>query len=144
VLAHELGHHVHADIWRGLALQAVLTVLSLWVADVALRWGAAAWGLQGPADPAGLPWLGLVMIAVGVVTAPAVNAFSRRLERQADDFALATAGDTGAFVGAMERLASLNLAERRPHPLKEFFLYSHPSIERRIMRARQVAGPADR
>jgi Zn-dependent protease with chaperone function len=39
----------------------------------------------------------------------------------------------------MERLATLNLAERRPHPLKEALLYSHPALERRIARARAFA-----
>jgi Zn-dependent protease with chaperone function len=37
----------------------------------------------------------------------------------------------------MERLATLNLAEREPHRLEEFFLYSHPAIARRIAHARQ-------
>jgi Zn-dependent protease with chaperone function len=37
----------------------------------------------------------------------------------------------------MERLATLNLAEREPHRLEELFLYSHPAIERRIAHARQ-------
>jgi len=37
----------------------------------------------------------------------------------------------------MERLATLNLAERDPHPVEEFFLYSHPPIGRRIAYARQ-------
>jgi STE24 endopeptidase len=142
VLAHELAHHVHRDIRRGLALQALLTLFALGVADVALRRGASPWGLDGPADPAGVPWLGLVMIAIGAVTAPLASAFSRRLERQADDFALATTGDLAGFVAAMERLASLNLAERRPHRLKEILLYSHPSIDRRIARAQARSATA--
>ena len=58
---------------------------------------------------------------------------------KADDFALDLTGDAPAFVGAMERLADLNLAERRPHRLKELLFYSHPSIDRRIMRARESA-----
>jgi Zn-dependent protease with chaperone function len=37
----------------------------------------------------------------------------------------------------MARLATLNLAERDPHRLEEFFLYSHPAIDRRIAHARQ-------
>ena len=135
VLAHELGHHVHHDVWRMLALQAGLTVLALWLGDVLLRAGAAWWGWQAPWDPAGLPWLVVVVSALGLVTAPLVNAFSRRIERQADDFALELTGDAPAFVGAMERLADLNLAERKPHRLKELLLYSHPSIERRILAA---------
>jgi len=71
-----------------------------------------------------------------------IDAFSRRIERQADDFALVTTADAAAFIGAMERLARSNLAERRPHPVKEFMLYSHPAIDRRIARARALTGEA--
>ena len=136
VLAHELGHHVHRDILRGLLFQGALTLATFWVADHALRIGARALGLAGPADVAGLPLFGLILIGVGVVALPVSNGWSRRVERQADDFALRTTHDPAAFIGAMERLAALNLAESDPHPIKEFFFYSHPSIGRRVVRAR--------
>jgi STE24 endopeptidase len=147
VLAHELGHHVHRDMWRGLAVQAVLTVVGFAVARVALEAGVRWWGLPDVADPAGLPWLAVVFGAVGLVALPLANGYSRWIERRADDFALRVTGDPDGFVDAMERLAGLNLAERRPHRFKEFFLYSHPAIDRRIARARRrmiasAAGPA--
>ena len=139
VLAHELGHHVHGDMRRGLVVQAALTLFTFgtaaWLLDVGVRW----WSLAGPADPAGLPWLGLIFMALGALQLPLANGFSRHIERQADDFALALTHDPGAFIGAMERLGTLNLAERRPHPLKEFLLYSHPALDRRIARARGEA-----
>src|SRR3989454_741252 len=94
-------------------------------------------GLGGSADPAGLPWLALVALALGLVQLPLGNGFSRWIERQADDFALAATGNAAAFIGAMERLARLNLAERRPSRLKEIVLYSHPALDRRIARARE-------
>jgi STE24 endopeptidase len=68
---------------------------------------------------------------------PLANGWSRHVEREADRFALQTIPHPGAFIGAMERLAALNLAERDPHPLEELLLYSHPSIGRRIAYARQ-------
>lgn len=139
VLAHELGHHAHSDIWRGLVVQGALTLGTLWVADHALRWGTLAFGLRGPADLAGLPLLGLILLGLGLVALPAGNAWSRRVERQADDFALRTTGNAPAFIAAMERLSALNLAERDPHPVEEFLLYSHPSIGRRMRRARGSA-----
>jgi STE24 endopeptidase len=135
VLAHELGHHVHHDAWRGLAAHALLTTLGLWLADVVLRANAARLHLDGVADPGGLPWLALVLGALGLASAPLVNAFSRWMERAADDYALGLTRDHGSFVRAMERLATLNLAERRPHRLKEALFYSHPSIDRRVARA---------
>ncbi len=136
VLAHELGHHVHGDMRRGLLVQGALSLVMFWIADRALRAGIAWWGLSGPADPAGVAWLALIALTLGLVTAPLANGFSRLLERQADDFALALTRNPSGFIGAMERLASLNLAERRPHRLKELVLHSHPALDRRIARAR--------
>ena len=140
VLAHELAHHVHGDIWRGLAIQTGVTLATFWAADHLLRAGAAALGLGGPADVAGLPLFGLIVMGAGLVALPVVNGWSRRVERQADDFALDAISDPEPFIGAMERLADLNLARRDPHPVEEFLLYSHPSIGRRVARARQRAG----
>jgi STE24 endopeptidase len=139
VLAHELGHHAHGDLRRGLVVQGVLSLVTFWLAGHALRAGVRLWGYAGVADPASLPWLALVLAALGLCATPLVNAFSRHVERQADDFALALTHDPAGFIGAMERLAALNLAERRPHPLKEALLFSHPALDRRIARARAAA-----
>src|SRR6267378_1677842 len=139
VLAHELGHHAHGDLRRSLLVQGALSLATFWIASHALRAGVGRFGYAGVADPAGLPWLVLVLAALGLVLTPLVNAFSRYVERQADDFALALTRDPAGFIGAMERLAALNLAERRPHPLKEALLFSHPALDRRIARARAVA-----
>ena len=139
VLAHELGHHAAGDIWRGLGVQAVLTVILMWIADRVLVAGAGVLGLSGPADVAGLPLLGLVTMVVSLLALPLVNGWSRHIETRADDFALELTRNPTPFIGAMERLADVNLAERKPHVLKELILYSHPSIDRRVARARARA-----
>jgi STE24 endopeptidase len=139
VLAHELAHHAHADMWRGLAVHGVVILATCWLADRALALGTARLGLAGADDLAALPLLGLVLLGAGLVAMPLTNAWSRRVEQQADDFAVRTLGGAEAFVGAMERLASLNLAQRDPHPLEEALLYSHPAVGRRIARARALA-----
>lgn len=144
VLAHELGHHVHGDLMRGLLVQGTALLATFWAADYLLRLGSARFGYQGPADPWGLPLLALILLLLGLIAAPLTNGFSRRLERQADAFALTTTRSPGAFISAMERLAKLNLAERRPNRLKEFVLYSHPSIERRIEMAQRFLSPEGR
>ena len=137
VLAHELAHQLHGDIRRGLLVQGGLTLVTFWIADHALRGGAGRLGLTGPADIAGLPLFGLILVLVSLAALPVANGWSRRVEWQADRFALETIPDPRAFIGSMERLATLNLAEREPHRLEELFLYSHPAIERRIAHARQ-------
>jgi STE24 endopeptidase len=137
VVAHELAHQLHGDIRRGLMVQGALTLVTFWIADRALRWGAGWLGLDGPADIAGLALFGLILVLVSLAALPVANGWSRRVEWQADRFALQTIPDPRAFIRSMERLATLNLAEREPHRLEELFLYSHPAIGRRIAHARQ-------
>jgi STE24 endopeptidase len=126
-------------MWRGLAVHGAVTLATFWVADRLLVTGAAWLGLAGPADLGGVPLAGLIVLGAGLAALPLTNGWSRRLERQADDFAVRVLGRADAFIAAMERLAGLNLAERSPHPLKEVILYSHPAIDRRIARARGLA-----
>ncbi|PYM92328.1 MAG: peptidase M48 [Candidatus Rokuibacteriota bacterium] len=136
VLAHELGHHVHGDVPRGLLVNGALSVVTFGLAGLALDAGVPLLGLTGRDDPAGLPWLALVVVALALAQLPLGNGFSRWRERRADDFSLATTGDAAAFIGAMERLGRLNLAEPSPSRFREIVFYSHPALERRIARAR--------
>ncbi|MFQ5897912.1 MAG: M48 family metalloprotease [Candidatus Methylomirabilia bacterium] len=144
ILAHELAHHVHGDLWRALALQGALTLVTFWLTDGLLQSGSAWLGLDGPADPAGLPLFALVLVGLGLAALPLSNSHSRWVERRADDFALRVTQNPEGFIAAMDGLADLNLAERRPHPVKEFFLFSHPSLDRRIERARRFASESGR
>jgi STE24 endopeptidase len=136
VFAHELGHHVRHHIRYGLAFQMGLSFIGFWLADVALRLFVRPLHLAGIADVAGLPLLFLAAIVVSVLLLPVANAFSRRMERQADDYAFAAVGDAEPLVRGLEHLADQNLAERNPPGWKEFIFYSHPSISTRITRAR--------
>ena len=139
VLAHELGHHVHADIWRGLAMNIAAVFLGLYAISFALdRWSAAL-GFRGPSDFANLPLIALVTLLVSLLLLPLVNGFSRSLERAADAYAVRSIPDPLVFASSLERLATLNLADRRPHPWIEFVFHSHPSIEKRIQFIRRLA-----
>ena len=139
VLAHELGHHARRHVAKGLLLQSLLVVGTLWAVDRILHASAPRLGLTGPADPAGLPILALVLTALGLLTTPIVAAWSRRLEREADRVALDVSGAPDAFVAAMERLGQLNLAERSPGRLRELLFATHPSLEARIAVGRAAA-----
>ncbi len=135
VLAHELAHHVHNDIWRGLAFQAVELLAVFYLAHLALA-RAIDLGLAGAAaDLRSLPLIALAMGVVSTLLSPLGAWHSRRMERQADDFAADILGVVRGFVSAMVKLANQNLAVVDPHPLLEFLLYSHPSIGRRVRRA---------
>ena len=146
ILAHELAHHARGHLPKGLGLQVILLVVVFALADALLRRATGPLGLAGPADPAGLPLLALVLSGLGLLITPLAAAWSRRLEREADRVALAVTAAPVVFVAAMERLGRLNLAERRPNRLKEWLFATHPSLEERIATARaaeqRLAGAA--
>lgn len=136
ILAHELAHHVHRDLWRGIAVQTVALFGGFFLASVALNALAEPLALRGTSDPAGLP---VLMLTAGVWTfliLPIVNAISRAQERAADRYALATTRNVDAFVTAMKRLSQQNLAEEYPSELVRLLFYSHPPIRERIDAAR--------
>jgi STE24 endopeptidase len=139
VLAHELGHHVNKDMAKGILVQSALTLGGLWLANLALRWGVVAFGFEGVADVAAMPWLALVLGAFGLVTMPLSNAFSRWRERLADRYALETTGKSEAFASAMTRLADQNLADADPERWEEVLLHSHPAISRRVAMAQEFS-----
>ncbi len=60
IVAHELAHHAHRDLWRTLVVDASVLAIALFVADRALADVAPALGLAGPGDVAALPFLTLV------------------------------------------------------------------------------------
>lgn len=135
VLAHELAHHVHHDIWKGLAVDAAAAMAALLAAGAALRAAAGPMGLASLADPAGLPVAALAATAAAWAAAPLQNAVSRAHERRADRTALDLTGNAEAFVSAMRRLGAQNLAEPSPAALARLFFHTHPPIDERIASA---------
>ena len=135
VMAHELAHHVHGDIWKGIVFEGLLILAGFFVAARVLSFGAGLLGLNGPGDVAGLPLLLLAAGAVSLVMLPAAHAISRVHERRADRFALQLTKNPGAFVSAMRRLGAQNLAEEDPSTLVQWLFHSHPPIRERIAAA---------
>jgi STE24 endopeptidase len=139
ILAHELAHHVHRDIWKGIALEVLLIAAGFFLADRALTAVVGQFGIVSKSDAAALPILLLAGGAVSLAFTPVVNALSRAHERRADRYALEMTRNAAAFTSAMKRLGALNLAEDRPSRLVEFLFYTHPPITARIEAARRWA-----
>lgn len=139
ILAHELAHHVHGDIWKGLALETLLIVLGCYLADRMLGAFTGSFGLTGKADVAGLPLLVLAAGGVSIALMPVANALSRAHERRADRYALEMTRNAPAFVAAMRRIGATNLAEERPSRLVQVLFHSHPPIGARIAAAQAWA-----
>lgn len=139
ILAHEIAHHKHHDLWSALGVEVAVSATALLAGHVAaVRW-AGAIGASGPSDPAVLPLIALAAGIVSVALTPAANAWSRHNERRADRTALELTGNPAAFISAMRRLGAQNLADQRPSATAFWFFHTHPTIDERIEAARRAS-----
>ena len=136
VLAHELGHHVHRHILKSILLQALVTLGGFWAANYVLHWSIEQWGMFDTlSDFSNLPLLVLVSTILSLLLMPALNAYSRFNERQADRYAFESIRSVQPFISSMNKLAAQNLAERTPSRWVEWLFHSHPAISRRVAAA---------
>jgi STE24 endopeptidase len=135
ILAHELAHHVHRDIWISVLYDMALAFTGFFAAHLALQRAVPFFGLQGIADPAGIPILLLTAGIIGLCVTPLLNAVSRSHERRADSYALRMTENPSAFITAMKRLGQQNLAEDSPSKLVQALFYTHPPIKERLRAA---------
>lgn len=137
VVAHELGHHVHGDIWKGLAAEAGGAWAGLFLIQYLVRPVFLQIGIGDVSVLANLPLLLFLGEVASLVLMPAANAISRHYEAQADAFAARTSRMPEAYAGALYRLAKQNLSELWPPRWVELLFYTHPAIGRRM---RAVSG----
>jgi STE24 endopeptidase len=136
VLAHELGHHAHKHILKSIGVQAAVTFVGFWAANWTLHYAIDRWHMfDAISDFANLPLLVLIFTLFSFFLMPALNAFSRYNERQADRYAFESIASVEPFVSSMNKLAEQNLAERTPSRWVEWWFHSHPAIARRVAAA---------
>ena len=146
VLAHEIGHHVHRHILKSIVVQAATTLLGFWAANWVLHYAVDRRMFEELSDFANLPLLAITATALSLVLMPALNAYSRFNERQADRYAFESIASVEPFISSMNKLALQNLAERTPSKWVEVLFHSHPAISKRVEAAEawsraQSAGP---
>jgi STE24 endopeptidase len=140
VVAHELAHHVHGDVWT----TTVWRLVVLTAGAAAANWALSSMPLVGATPPGHLAALPIIVAAfwlVSALLAPIGYAISRAQERRADRFAIETTGNREAFLTSMRRLAASNLADEQPSRLARLFS-SHPSIRDRMAAAVDRPAPS--
>jgi STE24 endopeptidase len=137
VLAHELGHHVHRHILKSIFLQAAITFVGFWIANFVLHYAVDHHMFEELSDFANLPLLAITATLLSLLLMPALNAYSRFNERQADRYAFESIASVEPFISSMNKLAQQNLAERTPARWIELLFHSHPAISRRAAAAEE-------
>ena len=142
VLAHEVGHFKHKDLWRLMTVGTLLAAAGFFAAHHVLLALVGHFGFASIADIGAFPIFIFALVVFSVIAMPLSNTYSRRREYAADAYAVQSTGDAEALSNALLKLADQNLSDREPHPWIEALLHSHPSINRRVTRARELASRA--
>jgi STE24 endopeptidase len=135
VVAHELGHQAHHDIWRGLAWLALVAPAATFLAQALAERIGAEQGLADPSRPPGpavLPAVALSLALVSFALGSASNALSRQVEASADAFSLRLTRNPAAFIALERELAVTNVAQPNPPKLLQLVFGTHPTTQQRI------------
>ncbi len=133
VVAHELGHAVHKDVPRLLALQigafgVYAAIIGAILQSPAL---AQAFGLTGLHFGFSIVLFSILSEPLAFLLGIPIHYLLRKAEYTADAFAVHLAGKEPAL-HAFKILAQENLANLNPHPLYVWFYYNHPTIPQRL------------
>ena len=140
VLAHEFGHLSHRHILKQLG----------WMALLAIPIGAAVQFLTrrrgGLYEPEAVPLAVFGLMAILFILTPLQNAFSRRLEAEADWVALNTTRDPRAATNLFKGFTKIALSSPRPPGWSYALTADHPTVMQRVemaaaWRARQRTSP---
>jgi STE24 endopeptidase len=137
VMAHEMGHYVLNHGAKLVTYTGILILIGFGLMsslfDAAVRKWGTRWGVRGIADPAGLPFLALILSAYFFVLTPVQNTITRVTEREADAFGINTAREPDGMAKVALKLGVYRKLD--PSPLEEIIFFDHPSGRARIRMA---------
>jgi STE24 endopeptidase len=143
VLAHELGHfrlhHVRQRLFASVVLTFGGLALLAWLAKQPGFYTAL--GVPVPSAEMALLLFALTVPVFTFFATPVLSWWSRRHEREADDFA-ARHADAGKLAAALVKLFRDNASTLTPDHIHSGFFDSHPPALERITRLNAMAGPA--
>ncbi len=135
IMAHELGHHIHRDIAKLIVFQSIVVLAGFYLVHLVLNIGVPYFGFTGIGDVAAFPLFAVVLGTFALILMPFNNAYGRRVEGSADEYALTLTGNSDGFISAMTKLTNQNLCVAQPSRWVEMLFYDHPPYFRRIARA---------
>ena len=137
IFGHEMGHYVLNHIYLGLAFAGVVMLVLFWVGFHCVQWllrrFGSIWGIKTQQDWATLAVIVPVMLTLAFLSEPVINGFSRWEEHAADVYGQEAihgivADPQEVAAHSFQVLGEESLDDPTPHPLLEFWTFSHPSI----------------
>ncbi|NMB81536.1 MAG: M48 family metallopeptidase [Ignavibacteria bacterium] len=138
VIAHELGHYKKKHIIKNILIGTVTSFAMFFLISKFYSLSLPYFGFNSLTTISALPLLGLWATLISLIITPISNSISRKFEYEADRYAIETTNKKEAFINTLEKLTDQNLGDREPHPIVEWFFYSHPSIKKRVEAFRNI------
>ena len=136
VMGHEMGHYVLGHVWKLILFFSVVILLTLFAIHRTARWMLGkyhqSFGFSELSDIASLPLIILLFSLYIFIITPAVMAFTRHTEHEADRFGLEITHDNHAMATAFTKFVTNDLDNPRPNLLVKLWQKSHPTIGERI------------
>ncbi|MBN8500142.1 MAG: M48 family metallopeptidase [Sphingomonadales bacterium] len=134
VTAHEAGHYKLGHIWRTVLFMPLLAMLTFWLTNRLFAPTARLLGSTATLpEPRGLPVFMVLWSVLSLLATPLQSSLTRIGEREADAYSLRTVNEPDALASALVKTAEYRYP--RPTPLQEVLFYTHPSVEKRVLRA---------
>lgn len=143
LVAHELAHHEHRDIERGVLTGAAAVVAAVYALWWWLRWRTRRGLQRDVTDPRAIGAVVAAVMLVSVLATPAESALSRRMEAAADWRALELTGDPAAYERLKVELAVTNLSRPEPSWWPHRWSGTHPTTAERLTMAAHWRATAD-
>jgi STE24 endopeptidase len=142
IIAHEVGHYKHRHMWKGIAFGTFQQVVVFYLLNLIMRAAFPRFLFSARSNLSLLPFLIIIAgVLSGLLFGPLGNALSRRMEKDADLYAITHIDQKRPFLTALAGLADRNLANAYPAWWVKVLYYSHPPIgERLLMLERFVEG----
>ena len=134
VTGHEAGHYKLGHIWRYVVIFPLIAMALFYLLNRLFTPVARLLGSDARLDePRGLPVFAVVGSLLGLLVTPVTNSLTRIGENEADQYSLETVNEPEALATALVKTAEYRYP--RPGPLQEILFYTHPSVEKRVLRA---------
>lgn len=134
VTGHEAGHYKLGHIWRYVVIFPLIAMALFFLLNRLFTPVARLLGSDARLDePRGLPVFAVVGSLLGLLVTPVTNSLTRIGENEADQYSLETVNEPEALASALVKTAEYRYP--RPSPVQEVLFYTHPSVEKRVLRA---------
>ncbi|MFP4662315.1 MAG: M48 family metallopeptidase [Halanaerobiales bacterium] len=132
VLAHEMGHQVHGDIFKNILMQPIMFLI---ISFIVYTYWPSITEWYGYSEAGAVYTIPLLLILVSFLSwllTPIELYISRVFEKRADIYSIELTGSARPLASAMAKLADEGLSPLKASLYRRIFKQSHPPMKERV------------